>query len=131
VSVLGTGIDLVDVEAFREQLADHASGFVAGVFSTRERSDAGRHGDPVPGLAARFAAKEAFVKAWSGSRFGLPPVMERADLRDIEVILDADHRPRLVLSGAVGDAVSSEIAIHVSLTHDGPMAGAVVVLDGG
>ncbi len=120
----GVGVDLVDVAGFSEQLADAGSGFVDATFTAAEqrtaRGDARR-------LAARFAAKEAFVKAWSGSRYGQPPLLASVDLREIEVVGDGYGRPGLALHGAVAEAVG-DAEIHVSLSHDGPVAIAVVTL---
>jgi holo-[acyl-carrier protein] synthase len=120
------GVDLVDVPGFAAQLADQASGFVAATFTALERRTA--HGDPRR-LAARYAAKEAFVKAWSGSRRGLPPALPAVDLREIEVVDDGYGRPGLRLHGAV-KAAAGDVSAHVSLSHDGPSAIAVVILDG-
>ena len=128
--IVGIGIDMVDVEGFREQLADPASSFAAGSFTPGELADArSRPGhEPARHLAARWAAKEAWIKAWSSSRFGLPPVLASVDMREIEVETDAWHRPRLALHGAVGEAAAGLIA-RVSLTHDGGYASAFVVLE--
>ena len=100
--ILGMGIDVVDLGGFRAQLADVASAFVAGTFTPGERDAAASRasGDPARHLAVRFAAKEAFLKALSGPRFGAPPRQRRLDLREIEVISDAWGRPALRLHGA-------------------------------
>ena len=119
------GVDLVDVPAFADQLADAASGFVDGTFTRLEQQVAQR--DPRR-LAARFAAKEAFIKAWSGSRRGRPPLLAAVDLREIEVVDDGYGRPGLRLHGAVASAVGPVVA-HLSLSHDGPSAIAVVIID--
>nr|WP_028063427.1 holo-ACP synthase [Solirubrobacter soli] len=118
-------MDLVDVPGFAEQLADTASGFVAHTFTAREQRVAA--GD-ARRLAARFAAKEAFVKAWSGSRFGQPPLLAAVDLREIEVVDDGYGRPGLRLHGALADAVGP-VATHLSLSHDGAAAIAFVMLE--
>jgi len=138
VSVLGTGIDVVDVAAFRAQLADPASGFADATFTAAERRDAERPaGDPAERLAARFAAKEALVKAWAGARVGRPPAVAAVDAREIEVRLDPWGRPSLHLHGAVRDALRElggddrPPVAHVSLSHDGGVATAVVVLSAG
>jgi holo-[acyl-carrier protein] synthase len=135
VSVLGTGIDVVDVEAFRAQLADPASGFVAATFTDAEQRDARRPaGDPAARLAARFAAKEALVKAWAGARIARPPAVAGVDAREIEVRLDPWGRPSLVLHGAVRHALlelgadGEPPVAHASLSHDGGVATAIVVL---
>lgn len=139
--IAGVGMDLVDVGSFGEQLSDRASGFVDGTFSSGEQRDAReRPGDDLLALAARFAAKEAVVKAWSAARAGREPVLGSLDLREIEVVRDGYGRPGVRLHGAVGDAVArlpdelgigagTAVRIHLSLSHDGPMAAAVVVLE--
>ena len=129
--IAGVGLDVVDLAGFREQAADPASSFLDGVFTAAERREAEARpgGDPVPHLAARYAAKEALVKAWSGSRFGAPPRLERADLREIEVLSDGYGRPAVQLHGAMAAAVGAR-RVFVSLSHDGVVVAAVVVLEG-
>jgi holo-[acyl-carrier protein] synthase len=135
MSVLGVGIDLVDVAGFADQLAAPGTRFELHAFSAGERAEVGS-GDPsrVRRLAARYAAKEAFVKAWSASRFGRAPALPAWDLSEVEVVSDAHGRPSIRLSGAVAGAVREQFGdrwtAHLSLTHDGPMAAAVVVLEG-
>ena len=118
------GVDLVDVPGFAEQLSDAASGFVDGTFTALEQRAA--KGD-VRRLAARFAAKEAFLKAWSGSRWGRPPLLIAVDLREIEVVDDDYGRPGIRLHGDVARA-AGDVHAQVSLSHDGPAAIAVVLL---
>lgn len=137
MNVQGIGLDTVHLPSFRDQLTDPASRFVSATFTAAERAladgrphrdgpDAARH------LAARYAAKEAFIKAWSGARWGKPPTHQSIDLRDVEVVCDAWDRPRLALHGAVAAALSqaapSGFDLHLSLTHDGDHASAMVVL---
>ena len=128
MTVRGLGLDLVDVEGFAQQLADPASGFVDGTFTAAEQHDAAP--DRIRGLAARFAAKEAFIKAWSSSRHGRPPALRRVDLREVEVRRDAYGRPSVSLHGEVAAAVGDDLAVRVSLSHDGGVATAVVMLSG-
>ncbi|MCB9737473.1 MAG: holo-ACP synthase [Deltaproteobacteria bacterium] len=134
VRTLGVGVDLVHVPGLREQLADAASGFAAATFTRAEvlASEARPGHDPARHLAARFAAKEAAVKAWSSSRWGQAPTMERADLREIEVVADAWGRPQLRFHGSVRAALGAlgVEAAHVSLSHDGDHAIAFVSLEG-
>ena len=102
MTVAGIGVDVVDVDGFLEQLRVAGSRFSVGAFTAGERTDL-RRGAVDPSLelgeprraAARFAAKEAFVKAWSASRFGTEPVLADWDLHDIEVIGDVWGRPAL------------------------------------
>lgn len=131
--VLGLGMDIVDLEGFREQLSDIASRFVEGSFTLRERRDAeSRPGQDVSRhLAARYAAKEAFIKAWSIALQGQPPPLPHVDMKEIELVTDAWKRPSLRLYGTVHEAFASVGAgrILVSLSHDGGFAAAVVVLE--
>lgn len=133
MSILSVGLDIVTTTAFADQLADRASAFVDGTFTEGEQRAS--RGAPER-LAARFAAKEAFVKAWSSARFGEPPALGELDLREIEVVDDGHGRPALVLHGAAAEAVSTLAAqaggplrTHLSVTHDPPTAAAVVVLE--
>lgn len=128
--IVGVGVDLVHVPGLRDQLADRASGFAEGVFTPGERRDAADRpsGDPARHLAARFAAKEAFVKAWSGGFFGAPPRLVGVDLRHVEVIADAWGRPALRLAPPLAAHVGP-VRAHLSLSHDGDYAIAQVVLE--
>lgn len=135
MTVLGVGIDLVDVVGFAEQLAAPGTRFELHAFSAGERAEVGATAsDRTRRLAARYAAKEAFIKAWSASRFGRAPTLTSWDLNEVEVVTDAHGRPSLRLSGAVAAAVHEQLddrwTAHLSMTHDGPSAAAVVVLEG-
>jgi len=78
----------------------------------------------VRSLAARFAAKEAFGKALGTGLSGI-------DLKDIMVLNRADEKPSLHLEGSALDAMKAAGAgrVHLSLTHDGDTAIAMVVLE--
>lgn len=144
--ILGIGVDLVALPAFREQAGSPGSVFIGRTFTARElraaRARATARGlapdDPAalaPHLAARWAAKEAAVKAWSAALAGVAPPIpeERLDWREIEVSADHWGRPALVLHGRVGAeaerGLGPGLAWHVSLTHDGEYAQAFVVLE--
>jgi holo-[acyl-carrier protein] synthase len=119
------GVDLVDVPGFAQQLEDSASAFVEHTFTPRER----KVRDPRR-LAARFAAKEAFIKAWSGSRAHQPPLLGSLDLREIEVVDDGYGRPALTLHGTLAETVGP-CRTSLSLSHDGDTAIAVVLFQSG
>lgn len=137
MSVLGVGLDVVDIAGFSPKV-DDASDFVDGTFTAGERADAEfGSGDRTLRLAGRFAAKQAFLKAWSSARYGRPPALPSVDLRAIEVRLDGQGRPSIALHGEVAEEVASlaiqlelrgEIVTHVSISHDGGVAAAVVIL---
>lgn len=133
MSILGLGTDVVDVAAFAAQLADPASTFVDGTFTAQEQRDAAGPTERarVWSLAGRFAAKEAFLKAWSASRFEQPPALTSVDYREMEVRRDAYGRPRLALHGRVAASVAElgPSRTHLSISHDGPVAVATVLLE--
>jgi holo-[acyl-carrier protein] synthase len=134
--IIGVGTDVVSLPGFRAQLSDAASRFADGTFTPRERRDAAARSsaDAARHLAARFAAKEAFVKAWSGSRFGAAPHERALDFRGIEVESDAWGRPRLRVAPPVSDHLDRAHGAggwrtHLSLSHDGEIVVAYVVLE--
>ena len=129
------GLDLVSVPGFAAQLAEPGTAF-GDVFTPAERRAAARKaavsGAPAAHLAARWAAKEAFVKAWSLALIGTEPPLDRVTWSDIEVVSDRWDRPTLRIAPALWEVVTSSLGYEptlvVSLSHDGDMAGAVVQL---
>jgi len=127
--VIGLGIDAVDVDRFRRILGRRPR-LAARLFTEGERADAGRAVDPAPRLAARFAAKEATMKALSSG-------IGAFALRDVEVIRApgsgaGSGAPSLRLTaGAAALASARQVTRwHVSLTHTDALAVAVVVAEG-
>jgi holo-[acyl-carrier protein] synthase len=121
--IIGIGIDVCPVERFAASLA-RTPGLRDRLFTADEQltpSGAARTGES---LAARFAAKEALAKA-----LGAP-----GDLRwhDAEVAVGARGRPHLVVRGTVARRADAlrVTAWHVSLSHDGGIASAVVIAEG-
>lgn len=119
--VVGVGIDAVDVERFRTVLG-RRQGFAERVFTMAERAEAGSRHDPVPGLAARFAAKEAVMKSLS---VGLGAF----DFADVEVVRGEGGAPALTITGRAA-ALAEQRAVggwHISLTHTATVAMAIAV----
>jgi holo-[acyl-carrier protein] synthase len=115
------GCDLISLEHFRRPL-DRAR-FRELVFHPREREDCEGKSDPLASLAARFAAKEAFVKALGTGFF-------RRGLTHQDVWLTGADRPELGLS-ARARGVMEELGLgscDVSVSHAGGMAMATVLL---
>lgn len=133
MSIRAVGIDLVGVESFAEQLGSAGSAFAERTFTVGELRAAGGASGGAQHLAGRYAAKEAFVKAFSGARPGRAPAIPDMDWRQVEVVPDAWGRPTLVLHGELAGAVRAtlgEVVLHVSITHEPAMAAAVVILEG-
>ncbi len=114
----GVGIDVVDVARFEDVLARRPS-VATRLFTEAERRDAR---DVPQRLAARFAAKEAWLKS---VRAGVGA----APWRDIEVVRGADGAPSLQL-GPRATSLAQRAGVEsfdVSLTHSAMTAAAVVV----
>ena len=117
----GVGMDLIEVARIERALDRHPR-LADRLFTEGELRYAASRGRPGRHLAARFAAKEAVVKA-----LGLGP---GTSLREIEVISgdEEDPAPQVRLSGRVGeDALRRGLGVQVSLTHAKEMAGAVAI----
>ena len=122
------GTDMVCISQFHQQLQDKASAFAEQSFTPLEMRYAYQHisGQPERHLAARYAAKEAFIKAWSASRWGRPPILSHVDFRQIEVRNDGYGRPSLFLAEKLSHVVG-EHQLQLSLSHDGDYAIATVL----
>jgi holo-[acyl-carrier protein] synthase len=114
--IVGIGVDVVDVARFEETLS-RTPEMRERLFTPAERDL------PIRSLAARFAAKEALAKAL-GAPAGLA-------WRDAEVVSSSEGAPSLRFSGTVQERASGlgVARSHLSLTHDGGVAAAFVVLE--
>jgi holo-[acyl-carrier protein] synthase len=123
--VVGVGVDVVDIERFRRVLARTPS-IRERLFTDDELTYVKPRRDPVPSLAARFAAREAVMKA-----LGLG--LGAFGFHDVSVRVAPSGAPSLIVTGKAEElAVERNVgALHLSLAHDGPVAIAVVVADGG
>jgi holo-[acyl-carrier protein] synthase len=122
--IVAVGIDVVLVDRFAAALR-RTPLLAERLFTESERTT--RSGNPrsAESLAARFAAKEAVAKA-----LGAPSGLH---WHDCEVVADPDGRPWLTVSGTVADA-AAKLDInrwHLSLSHDGGIASAMVVAETG
>lgn len=124
--VLGIGIDLCDVARMRDQLAAPKDEFVDQVFLPEEIAYCQAKHFPAEHYAARFAVKEAVVKA-------LGDAAGRGSFwRDIEIRNEQDGRPVVRLHGrALEMADRLQVRrVFVSMTHIRDLAAATVVLEG-
>jgi holo-[acyl-carrier protein] synthase len=126
MAVAGLGTDLARVARFRRFLDEDKQTLLERLFTAGERAYAMAKADPAPYLAARFAAKEAGMKAFGlGWRDGL-------SWHDFEVVRDPLGRPDLELSGRAAELAAERgiKAVHLSYSHDGDYAVATVILEG-
>jgi holo-[acyl-carrier protein] synthase len=114
--IVGVGIDVVDVARFAHSL-ERTPALRTRLFVAAER------GLAVRSLAARFAAKEALAKA-----LGAPPGLRWTDA---EVRTASGGSPSLHVAGTVA-AAAGRLGVarwHVSLSHDGGIATAIVIAE--
>lgn len=127
MAVIGIGIDAVDIDRLRKAAGQTQRGlrFRERVFTERERSTCEGRRDPAECFAARFAAKEAVMKALGAEGIAFA-------FRDIEVVRTGSGAPAIVLHGRVAARARAlgVGTIHVSLTHAETLALASVVAEG-
>lgn len=122
--IIGTGIDIIEVARVAAKVAKE-NGFAQKVFSAAEIAFCNSRPNRDEHYAARFAAKEAFLKATGlGLNLGY-------ELHDIEVTSDAAGKPMITLHGnfKARAAENGWNKIHLSLSHVQAMACAVVIIE--
>jgi len=124
--ILGLGIDLLETARMGLALERSGARFVARVFTEAEEAYCRQQKRPEQRFAARFAAKEALLKALgTGWARGI-------SWREVEVVREPGGAPGLRLSGRA-EEIAREAGvgrIHLSLTHLAEVVAAVVVLEG-
>ena len=125
-NVIAHGVDFVEVARIAEMIGQHEDRFLERCFTPEERAYAHDRKRRDEHLAARFAAKEAALKALgTGWRSGIA-------WTDVEVVLEPSGAPRVKLSGVAAE-VAKERGITemlVSLSHAGGFAMASVIAIG-
>ena len=126
--IIGLGSDLCDARRIEKTLARHGERFLARIYTPTERAKAERRANRVETYAKRFAAKEACAKALgTGFRNGV-------FWRDLGVVNLPSGRPTMKLTGGALERLKAitpaghEAVIDVSLTDEGPLAQAIVII---
>ncbi len=114
--IVGIGVDLVDIPRF-ERTIERTPRLLERLFSDAERQLKPHS------LAARYAAKEALIKALGGS--------DGVHWTEIEIASEASGRPVFSLCGSTAEVVAERgiTALHLSLSHDAGLATAYVILE--
>jgi holo-[acyl-carrier protein] synthase len=124
--IIGTGVDLAEVDRIREAVERYGDRFLNRVFTPAEVAYASRKANKYERFAARFAAKEAGMKAiGTGWRGGVR-------WQDFEVVNEPSGRPTLRFHG-VAQQVAERLgvkSVQLSLTHTSGLALAHVILEG-
>ena len=157
--IFGIGCDVCALDHLEKSLSGpHAAAFVRRVYGPAECTalaldtplPAGHSGaHRLASAAADFAAKEAFLKAWcaaisrhakDGAEVAYPYTLDNFPWVRIEILDDSHGVPRVILSSEVQrkvqqslglplDPVRPSYDISISISHDGPIASAVVMLE--
>lgn len=124
--IVGTGVDVVEVARIRAAVERFGNRFMSRVFTPAEVQYCTSKSNASERLAARFAAKEAGMKAiGTGLRHGV-------SWRDLEVVRDPSGKPSLHLTGKVAEFAARLGCkqVHLSLSHSADHAVAFVILEG-
>lgn len=123
--IIGIGVDIVQIERVRK-LVENYSEFMHQVFTAREIEFCQAKADSASSYAARFAAKEAMMKALSTGW------NEKVNWLDIEVINEEQGNPILKIKGRTLRLMKKMgvYQTHLSLSHERDYALAFVVLEG-
>ncbi len=123
--IYGIGIDIVEVSRMADIIERWGGRFVDRVFSPAEISYCEGCARPAMHYAARFAAKESFLKSLGlGLGMGL-------SLKEIAVSADQRGKPEIRLTGKGAEVLREmgSTAVHLSLSHTRDAATAIVVLE--
>jgi holo-[acyl-carrier protein] synthase len=125
--IVGVGTDLAEVARIRKSIARYGARFLNRIYTEKERAYALSKANAAERFAARFAAKEAAMKAiGTGWRRGVT-------WKDFEVLNEHSGRPVLRLTGGareIADGMGVK-RVSISLTHTAEIALAVVILEDG
>jgi holo-[acyl-carrier protein] synthase len=122
--MIRVGVDLVELAGFRAMLEREPS-IISEIFTESELGYTSQFGDPAPRLAARFAAKEATMKA-------LGVGIDAVEWREIGIVRDDLGSPFLVITGSARE-LADRLGLArwvVSLSHSESVAMSVVVAEG-
>ena len=123
--IVGIGLDIVETAQLRRLLAEQGERFTQRVFTPAERAACEGRADHEQALAARFAAKEACLKALGTG------VSEGLSFLQVEVATAEGGMPSVTLSGAAAARARERGVrrVHVSLSHQPGLAAAAVILE--
>jgi holo-[acyl-carrier protein] synthase len=113
MAVVGVGIDVVDFQRFQETI-ERTPTFIERVFTPNER------GMKLSSQAARFAAKESLAKALNAK--------EPFNWQEVEIANEPTGKPYMIFTGVMKERMEKYL-VNLSLSHDGDIASAVVILE--
>ena len=118
--IFGLGTDIVEIERIEKLYSKYGINFANRILNPKEQKDLEGNRFPVKFLAKRFAAKEALAKALS--------VGHGLQWHEAEVINLENGKPEFLFRGEIAELISG-LRVHLSLSHDGGIASAIVVIE--
>lgn len=107
---LGIGCDIIEIGRIKGSIQRHGQHFLDKIFTSGEQSYCQKYRDPAPHYAARFAVKEAVVKAFGTG------ISHEISWLDIEVCNDDNGKPRVILSPKVQNTFNLP-ELQISMSH--------------
>ncbi|MBN2541964.1 holo-ACP synthase [bacterium] len=126
MAILGVGIDIIETARVQKVIDRYGSHFLTRVYTDDEINYCKNRKRSYEHFAARFAAKEAFVKALG---IGLSDGIK---WKDISIINNGYGKPEINFTGVARENADKKGVrkAHISITHSRYSAGAVVILEG-
>jgi holo-[acyl-carrier protein] synthase len=122
IMIKGIGIDFIEKRRVHEALERWGRHFTERILTEQEAAQCGQKGDRVGSIAARFAAKEAVLKAlgtgWS----------KEVGWKDVEILTDEKGMPHVTLYGGAKKLARNGF-VRLSLSHSHEQAAAMVVIE--
>jgi len=120
--IFGIGVDIIEVARIRKAYRRLGKKFLEGVFTEAEQAFSLKHSDPAERLAARWAAKEAFLKALgTGYSQGIR-------WTDVEILDNELSRPSVRVTGKPAE-ILGDMKVHLSISHLKDVAAAMAVIE--
>jgi holo-[acyl-carrier protein] synthase len=114
LAILGTGIDIIEIERIKKAVERWGDDFLNHIFNEEEIAYARRHKNPYQHYAARFAAKEAVFKAVGDRKMGW---------KDLTITNDPDGKPSCRYHA---NGFNNKILISISHSKEYAVASAIV-----
>ena len=109
--IIGIGIDIIEIDRVKKSIDTYGDHFVNKIFTKVERDYCSSKKNIYQHYAARFAAKEAIIKAFSSSK--LPTF----NWQDMEIYNEPDGTPKVNTFGKMKEYLSDDKNILISLSH--------------
>ncbi|HMK61744.1 MAG TPA: holo-ACP synthase [Dissulfurispiraceae bacterium] len=122
--IAGIGTDIVEIDRIRQAVGKWGDRFVKRIFVESELSYCYSKRDPFPSLSARFAAKEAAVKALSSLIAN-----DQIFMSDVIINNEISGKPYIVISERACKYLDGDLTFHLTLSHERGHAVATVLVE--